>query len=514
MDKICIYLRKSRADEEAEKHGEGETLNKHRQILLKVAREKELDIIKIREEVVSGESLIHRPEMLKLLKEVERGMYDAVLVMDIDRLGRGNMQEQGLILETFKKAKTKIITPMKIYDLQDEFDEEYSEFEAFMARKELKIINRRLQRGRIRSIEEGNYLGPLPPFGYKIINKGKIRTLNPHPKQAPIVQMIFDLYTNHDMGGGKIANKLNELGYKTYTGKSWSNSLVLNIIRNEVYAGKIQWRKTRSRRSSIPGQVKEVKTLPKEKWISVNGHHEPLISRETFDKAQEILKKRSHVPYNTGIINPLAGLIKCHKCDTSMVYRPYANVDAHIVCYNTGCDNKSSKFKFIEERLLKGLEEWLVGYEVEWSNIKDNKHESKIYNTIQLHEQALTRLNKELEELETQKNNLHDLLERGIYDVNIYLKRSQVLAQRISETQANIKNTNNNLNLEQKRFSTQIDIIPKVKNVLKLYPKTDSAKKKNKLLKSVLYYSVYKKNREQRLDEFTLVLYPKLPKIR
>lgn len=93
--------------------------------------------------------MVHRPEMLELLKEVKDNMCDAVLCIDVDRLGRGNMQEQGLILDTFKKSNTKIITPRKTYDLKDEWDEEYSEFEAFMARKELKLINRRLQRGRI-----------------------------------------------------------------------------------------------------------------------------------------------------------------------------------------------------------------------------------------------------------------------------------------------------------------------------------------------------------------------------
>lgn len=252
MDKIAMYLRKSRADEEAEKFGEGETLVKHKKILMKVAKEKGLNIIKIYEEIVSGESLVHRPEMLELLKEVEQGLYDGVLCMDMDRLGRGDMEEQGLILKTFKNSNTKIITPRKIYDLRDEFDEEYSEFEAFMARKELKIINRRLQRGRIRSVEDGNYIGTLPPYGYVIAYTERYRTLKPHLEQAPIVKMIFDFYTNHNMGGGKIANKLNQLGYKTYTGIDWSSYSVLNIIKNEVYTGKVQWKKKKYKKSDKP----------------------------------------------------------------------------------------------------------------------------------------------------------------------------------------------------------------------------------------------------------------------
>ena len=64
--------------------------------------------------------------MIELLEEVKKGMYDAVLVVHIDRLGRGNLQDQGDILDAFKYSRTKIVTPNKIYDLNDEFDEEYT----------------------------------------------------------------------------------------------------------------------------------------------------------------------------------------------------------------------------------------------------------------------------------------------------------------------------------------------------------------------------------------------------
>lgn len=69
--KTCIYLRKSRADLELEKNGEFETLTKHRSILLKTAKELNLNIIEIKEELVSGESIDSRPKMLELLNEVE-----------------------------------------------------------------------------------------------------------------------------------------------------------------------------------------------------------------------------------------------------------------------------------------------------------------------------------------------------------------------------------------------------------------------------------------------------------
>lgn len=510
MNKVCMYLRKSRADEEAERYSEGETLSKHRKTLLKVAKNMRLNIVKIREEIVSGESLVHRPQMLELLKEVEKGLYEAVLCMDMDRLGRGNMQEQGLILETFKKSNTKIITPRKTYNLCDEFDEEYSEFEAFMARKELKIINRRLQRGRIRSIEEGNYIGTLPPFGYLIHYEGKSRTLKPHPEQAMVVKLIFDLYTKEGIGCNKIANKLNQLGYKTYTGKKWSNTSVITIIKNEVYTGKIQWMKNKIKKSSKPNQTKEVRMRPKNEWLTVEGKHEAIISNDKFKAAQEILKSRSHIPYNTKVTNPLAGIIKCKQCGSSMVYRPYGKGPPHIMCYKN-CGNKSSKFTYVEDRIISSLKEWLSQYKANWNT----NSQSKPYNVDELlhvHKNALKNLKTELTELEKQKNNLHDFLERDIYNIDTFMERSMNLTMRIKETKLNIEKTEMNLQSYKTHYDSQKKIIPTVERVLDLYSSSDNAGKKNKLLKTVLNYAEYKKMKHEKNDQFTLILYPKLPK--
>lgn len=255
--KTAIYLRKSRADLEAEARGEGETLAKHRSTLLKIAKEMNLNVLAVREEIVSGESLVKRPEMLALLEEIEDNKYDVVLCMDMDRLGRGGMKEQGIILETFKRSNTKIMTPRKTYDLNDEWDEEYSEFEAFMARKELKIITRRMQRGRVASVEAGNYLGIHAPFGYDIhrLNKRE-RTLTINSEEASVVRMIFDWYANEDMGANAIRSKLNDLGYKSKLGNEWNPYSILDILKNNVYIGKVTWQKRKEVKQ--PDAVKEV----------------------------------------------------------------------------------------------------------------------------------------------------------------------------------------------------------------------------------------------------------------
>ena len=130
--KTCIYLRKSRADEELEKKEDVDTLASHRSTLLEVAKNQDLNVIEIKEEIKTGDSIAKRPKMIKLLEEIEKNMYDAVLCMDIDRLGRGDMQDQGRIINTFKKTNTLIITPDKTYNLNNDLDEEMTEFKTFL----------------------------------------------------------------------------------------------------------------------------------------------------------------------------------------------------------------------------------------------------------------------------------------------------------------------------------------------------------------------------------------------
>lgn len=503
--KTCIYLRKSRADLELEKNGEFETLAKHRSILLKTAKELHLDIVEIKEELVSGESIDLRPKMLELLNDVENKKYDAVLVMDIDRLGRGDMQDQGLILDTFKTSNTKIITPRKTYNLQDEFDEEYSEFEAFMARKELKLINRRLQRGRIRSVEDGNYIGAAPPFGYDILKNGKERTLI-HNNDADAVKLIFDLYVNNNIGARKIAIKLNSLGYKTNTGKDFYPSAVLNILKNKIYCGYVQWQKKEEKKSKDPNKKMDVRTRPIEEWIEAKGKHTPIISEELYNQAQLILKGKYHTPYHLdGITNPLAGIIKCGKCGASMVYRPYTSQAPHIICYN-GCGNKSSNFKYVEEKLLYSIKNWLLNYKLEFaSNDLDSNKSNK--NT---HLKLIKSLQSELRTLETQKNKLHDLLEQEVYDLETYMKRNTLLSKKVEDINKSLLKANEELFLDRQSEIARKNIIPSFEEVLELYPYLEDITLKNQMLKSILTNAVYIKEKNQSKDNFSLVIHPRM----
>lgn len=517
MDRVAIYLRKSRADLEAEERGEDETLARHKKTLLETAQQMGLNIVKIYQEIITGDSLIHRPEMMKLLEEVEMGLYDGVLVVDMMRLGRGDMQDQGRILDAFKRSGTKIITPRKIYDLDDEMDEEYSEFEAFMARKEFKMIKRRLQQGKIRSVRDGNYIFSVPPYGYQTTRtKDGARTLLPHPEQSKIVRLIFQWYTSDDpaerLGSRNIAMRLNEMGIPSQRGGKWSDTVIRQILSNVIYIGKIIYGKVERRKSNIPGKGK-ARRRSKEEIIIVDGRHEGIISEELFNKAQEIRMKNRHAPRRpqTSLRNPLAGLIYCAYCGHAMKVRQatWNHEQLHIVCSGGGkgkCKNKSSRLEHVEDRVLFALVDWLRDYKLKFDLQDQIKQNSK----VEVYRMTIERLQKEIESLQDQKGRLFDLLERGVYDEETFLMRSKVIADRLEDTRRRLEKGKEDLEYEYSKLEAQVKIIPRLEHILDIYLDLESAEQKNILLKSIIDKCVYRKEKWQRNDQFELLIYPKV----
>lgn len=511
----CMYLRKSRADTEAEAHGEGETLARHEHVLLELAKRQKLNVIKIYREIVSGETIASRPVMQQLLGAVEQGCYSGVLVVEVERLARGDTMDQGLVAQTFKYSDTKIITPMKVYDPGNEFDEEYFEFGLFMSRREYKTINRRMQRGRLQSVEEGKYCGNKPPYGYtrvKLPNQ-KGYTLEPHPEQSQVVQMIYSLYTT-GTGMSLIVRKLNDIKVPTITGGDWVLATIRGILSNPVYTGKIRWNFRPQVKKMIGGEmVRERPRAKSSEWAIFDGLHPAIIGQDIFDTAQRILAENHSVPApkNRGVKNPLAGLIICGKCGRRMIRRPYGGkYPDTLMCPVTSCNNVSSLLSLVEDRLLQALAIWLDRYEVTAGVGENSDTEAELIG------KAIATLEDEIATLDKQMCSLHDLLEQGVYSTETFLSRSQVLGDKMRQVKADEVKLNDGLKEIHANNKGRADIVPAVKKVLDIYHDLQTAEYKNKLLKEVLDKVVYTKELSGRWhgkpDDFELVLYPKLPK--
>lgn len=492
--KTCVYLRKSRKDQIYKTESIEATLRRHEEQLLELATRLSLNVISIKKEVVTGDSIAVRPIMQELLEEVADGLYEAVLVMDIDRLGRGDLQDQGMIFKVFKDSGVKIITPGKTYDLDDEYDEDQFDFSAFFARKELKMIKRRLQRGKQKSLEEGYYIGSTPPYGYRR-NPNKRRELVVDENERPIIELIFDLYINHGMGDTRIARYLNEHGFKTRSGKEWDRTVIRKTVTNPIYGGKIAWNKREYDLTDCGTRTSRYRKF--EDWNIYEGKHEAIVPYEYILRVWELSKLRytPHIHVHAPLRNPLATLVKCGACGRTMTIRTAHGKKDALRCYKNCGGVASSYIYIVEERLIDDLENILRDFTVKYDYVAEEKDTA---NNIDALLNSDKQLDNEIAKLEKQRNRIYELVEDGTYTKETFLKRSRENAESID-----------NARLQKKHIAEELDRLnsdlEKYKNIL---PKYEYAY--NILQKDYWNYDVESKNMFLR-EIIDKVVYYKAP---
>ena len=486
-----MYLRKSRAEEGM---STDEVLAKHKAALLELADKLGIVVEHIYEEVASGEKLYARPEMLKLLEHVRAGEVDAVLCMDIDRLGRGGMADQGAIFDAFREAGTLIITPDKTYDLTNDADIEMTEFKAFFARAEWRAIRKRMRRGLMQTIEAGGYTANAP-YGYRQCRIGKLPSLEIVEEEAVHVRYAYERYLS-GVGAQTIAQELNAMGSHPRRSSEWERNGVRAMLRNPTYAGKVAWNRVKHFRPGSHGKDKHhVVYMPETEWILVDGVHDAIIPWEMWQETQKRRKQRYIPPSFTGQrANPFAGLIVCSKCGHNMQRMQQHKGTAYLLCNTKGC-SAGAKFEYVEERMVELLRDAL-------SELNLRISQGVKPETAPL-EAALESVDREMAKISARIPRLYEFLEDGTYARATFRERLEAaekekagLVSRQAELQAQI---------EELRSHDLRKTAAAVESLLHLYPTLTPAEK-NTMLKSIVERVTYTKFKKTKPRDFTLEL--------
>lgn len=511
----CIYLRRSRADIEEERRGQGETLARHYHMLMELAQRMGIVIPEnaVYREIVSGDTVAERPQMQRLLRDVENRRWRGVFVADVDRLARGDTMDQGLVAQTFLYSHTLIISPYKTYDPSDPSDREFFEMKLFFARREYDQIKRRLQAGRVNSVKEGLYVGSIDIYGYKRVKLDgrKGWSLEVIPEQADVVRMIFDWYIHGingaDAGGSVIAMRLNDMGIQTARGGSWEESRIINMIKNPTYCGYVWWRR-RVQQVQMENGVKTKKRIMAEP-IKVRGLHEPIIDEQTFEAAQQARASRRKSPNtaNRQCSFIFAGLVKCSICGHAMIRgMNKANPARDVVkCSTPRCLTSGSYIIDLENAVLEFLQGWVDQFDNEQIETQ------KAPEPADTNEPLIANARKQIETLKKQISRLRDLLEQGIYTPEVYLERQAELNKRIEENERTIQELT-----KLKPISMEDAIrreIPQIKDFLAMYQYAETPGEKNVLLRSVIGKIIYtkteKRKKGQKLSStLSITVYP------
>lgn len=361
----ALYLRKSRADVEKEKWGDFETLAMHEQILTALAKREGYVLDEpYYKELVSGERIADRLEFQKMMAKVAEGAYAGVLVHSISRLGRGDPMDYGWVLYTLKQSRTVIVTPTKIYDPSNPADARALQMEMFISNMELGNIRSQLVSGCRGSASNGWFIKPTPPFGYDRMRteQGKW-TLAPNA-DAPTVRMVFDRAAAGETLGS-IARGMNAAGMRTKSGGFWSASRLHSIVSNPHYMGRIRYGYFKREKVPVDGFRVKVVERHDEDCINVPGMHEPIVSEEVWNAANETARRCNSARVKRGreLKNPLAGLLVCGKCGRAMIR--YVNTcrsnGNKIEHYRhppfSGCNARGANMRLVVSVLCDALEE-------------------------------------------------------------------------------------------------------------------------------------------------------------
>lgn len=504
MERYLMYLRKSRMDTDFEEVSIAETLSRHRTTLEKFCKSKRLNVVEVLEEVVSGESLAARPQMMRLLELVSTGSYAGVVCMDIERLSRGSSMESGYIMQILQVNGCKIVTPGKTYDLQNESDEQFTDMKFMFSRYELKTITKRLVRGRNQSASEGKFMGSMAPYGYRAykLPGEKGNSLMIVPEEAKVVQMIFDMYGKQGIGYNTIAYKLNQMHIPSRVGE-WGQTSIANIINNEVYLGKIRWRKEPVKRVVKDGMLAK-KRVQNDDYELYDGRHEAIITEEQWACAKAAQAKRNHPPTHKErhLQNPFASILYCEKCGAIMkrkVPKKSRTCIPWYQCPTRGCDCKMIKCETVEKSIRDAMEEWLNNY-----IIQINSDQQPAEDPIAA---ALTAVRGQLAGLQLQQENICEYLEKGIYTVEMFSKRNASLAKEIKQLQTSEADLLRQQSEGDEKKRTSSQLIPTAQHILEHYSLL-SVEEKNRLWKLVLKKATVYRTQD---DELMIHIYPNLP---
>lgn len=414
-DEFLVYLRKSRSDDPL--LSVEEVLARHEAILDEWC-EKNLGA-KVPEEnkyreVVSGETIADRPRVQEVLKRIESPKIKGVIIVEVQRLGRPDLEDIGRLSKLFRFTSTLVVTPPKTYDLSDEYDRDAFERELKRGNEFLEYQKKIMNRGRLLSVSQGNYIASSPPYGYNKVwikeGKEEYPTLAINEEQALVVKMIYNMYVNDDMGYVNICHTLDDLGIKPPKSEHWSPPTVRDMLTNITYTGMVVW--NRRKEVVVVEDSEIIKTRPRAihgDYLIYKGKHDAIISDELFEAAQAKKGRNHRAKSTTKIRNPLAGLVYC-RCGRAMALRQNkkSGVDKNLprlLCDDqVHCGTGSCTFEEMLKHVCAILEQNIADFEIKMN--QDDADSRKLLEANIKHlERRLKEINaRELSQWEAQSD--------------------------------------------------------------------------------------------------------------
>lgn len=494
--KAAIYCRLSKDDEQK---GESASIQNQKELLENYVKSRGWSIYDVYIDDGYTGLNTNRPSFQRLIRDIENKKVDIVITKDLSRLGRNYLQTGYYTENFFPKNNVRYIA---LNDGVDTFQEnnEIVPFKNVLNEFYSRDVSKKMKSAYMTRARQGKFIGCLASIGYRKDND------DPHKlviddETSWIVEKIFDLafsgygvqairrrlfeekiptptWWNRKKG---LRNKKTKLEMTVDGGEYWWDCTTLKeIIENPVYIGHIA-----SQKVNYKFKVGWLSDKPKEEWIIVENTHEPIISEDIYNIANEKLKSRRR-PFKNGEESIFAGIVKCPDCGKSLnlgrnkskkreklltcnTYRRYGKslCSQHRIYYDTLYEIVLKDIRKNAEIALKDEKEIIKA--LEKSREIDNEEEQKfIMDKINEDQIRVEDLTKKIERLyddwldnKISESNFQNILEKS-------QKEQDYLNQRIEDNQKLIVKED----LEDINVKKWIELIKKHRDIKKLDKET------------------------------------------
>lgn len=403
------------------------------------------------DEAITGTQVAKREDFQRMINDCMNGEIDMVITKSISRFARNT-------LDTLKYVRMLKERNIAVYFEDEKINTLTMDGELLLvvlssvAQQEVENISANVKKGLKMKMKRGELVGFQGCLGYDYHKDTKTITVN--EEEAEIVRYIFNRYIE-GAGGSVIAHELENLGYKTKYGSStWVQSTVIGIIKNEKYKGDLLLGKTFT---VDPISKRRLENFGEEDKFYIRNHHEPIISEEVFEKAQEILSRRN---VNRGKIGEgntkrekysrkyaFSCMLECGFCGGTLTRRNWHSSSQYskVIWQCVTATKKGKKFckhsKGIPETAIE--EAFVESYRLLCDDNKDVleeflKRTEKALGENSIEDQ-LHKLKKSIDKVSLKRKKLLDNYLKGIIEQDIYEETDVELKTELTNARAKLE---------------------------------------------------------------------------
>ena len=467
--KVAIYLRLSKEDDDLScssgAKSESNSISNQRKLIYDFMKSHpELELYDEYKDDGKSGSNFDRAEFQRMMKDIEAGKVNCVVVKDQSRFGRDYIDVGKYKEKIFPKLGVRFITINEGYDSLSATSSDDLAFtiNSFVYDFYIRDISTKIRTNLTAKKQNGEYAGAFVAYGYVKDSNDKSK-LVVDQFAADVVRDIFR-WKIEGLSPQNIAVRLNELGipspaeYKKLSGSNyktsfqtsskavWSHVSVRRILKNEIYLGVM----IQGKRTTPNYKTKTVVTKAESEWLRVEGTHEAIISVRDFELVQELLRDDTHCRAGDVTVPVYAGRIYCGDCGAAAVRKTVSYAGrryVYYVCNANKHDKTVCSRHSIREDILGQVVYQTVRHQIDllldvdkalrqFENLSWEKHKLKQLDaSIEIQEEVVRKNN-------TLRLGIYEDLRAGLLDRSEYESLKKELAERIAEATAAIEKLN------------------------------------------------------------------------